>query len=65
MSKAQKNTNNLDKTITGLSRDIWLSITKVAELTGLHTDSIREACAERSGKYRGGCYIFRKDGKKY
>ena len=65
MSKAQKNTNNLDKTITGLSRNIWLSIAKVAELSGLHTDSIREACAERSGKYRGGCYIFRKDGKKY
>lgn len=65
MSKSQNKIEILDRPADDLSRDIWLSVTKVAELTGLHNDSIREACAERDGKYRGGSYIFHKVGRKY
>lgn len=50
---------------TDFARDIWLTVSEVSGLTGKHADSIREACAERGGKYRGGRYIYRKAGKPY
>lgn len=45
--------------------DQWLSVSEVSKLTGSHENSIREACLERGGKYRGGVYVFRKIGKRY
>jgi len=53
------------KTIAGFSGEIWLTVTEVSCLNGLNVATIREACAEREGSYRGGRYIFRKIGKRY
>ncbi|MDP2962255.1 MAG: transposase domain-containing protein [Sulfurimicrobium sp.] len=50
---------------TGFAPGLWLTVSEVSALTGSHENSIREACAERDGKYRGGRYTFRKAGKPY
>jgi len=61
---------NPDKTrdiASVLSRGVvWLSTSEVANLLGLkNRDSVREACHERQGSYRGGVYVFRKSGRNY
>ena len=54
------------KTIAGFAGDdVWLTVTEVSNLTGLNPATIREACSERKGSYRGGCYVYRKEGKRY
>jgi len=65
MSNINKTKNITDISITGFSEEIWLSVSVASNLTGKHEDSIREACSERGGSYRGGRYIFRKIGKRY
>jgi len=65
MSKNKKLEPTTSKPITGFAPGIWLTVCEVSALTGAHVNSIREACAERDGKYRGGRYIFRKAGKPY
>lgn len=55
-----------EKSIAGFpGDDIWLTVIDVSNLTGLHPATIREACSERNGSYRGGRYIYRKEGKRY
>lgn len=54
-----------EKAIAGFHDDIWLTVAEVSNLTGLNVATIRESCAERHGKYRGGTYVFRKQGKRY
>lgn len=39
--------------------EIWLNITKVAELQGVTHQAIRKSCKEREGGYKGGKYVFR------
>ena len=55
------------KTIAGFSGDnVWVTVTDVSNLTGLNPATIREACSERNGSYRGGGrYTYRKEGKRY
>lgn len=53
------------KPIAGFHDEIWLTVTEVSNLAGLNVATIRESCAERHGKYRGGTYVFRKHGKRY
>lgn len=65
MDNTHNTATEANATITGFARDIWLPVSEVSRLTGKHADSIREACAERGGKFRGGCYAFRKAGKLY
>lgn len=65
MINRKKTKNITDISITGFSEEIWLSVSVASNLTGKHEDSIREACSERGGSYRGGRYIFRKIGKRY
>ncbi|SEN35833.1 DNA-binding domain-containing protein [Nitrosomonas marina] len=65
MSNIKKSVKGENLENTGSDADFWLPVSAVSKLTGKHEDSIREACAERSGKYRGGSYIFRKQGKRY
>lgn len=55
-----------EKSIAGFSSDdVWLTVTDVSNLTGLNPATIREACSERNGSYRGGRYTYRKEGKRY
>lgn len=65
MDKLENSTENNNPANTGSEADNWLSVSDVSRLMGKHEDSIREACAERDGKYRGGTYVFRKQGKRY
>lgn len=69
MNCSDKEASTPKTTIAGFASesmgDIWLTVTRVSELTGLNPATIREACSDRSGKYRGGCYVFRKVGKPY
>ncbi|MDV6347322.1 DNA-binding domain-containing protein [Nitrosomonas sp. Is35] len=54
------------KTIAGFAgNNVWLTVTEVSNLTGLNPATIREACLERDGSYRGGRYTYRKEGKRY
>lgn len=65
MDNNQKSAPQQGEPITGFAPGIWLTVSEVSALTGAHANSIREACAERDGKYRGGRYTFRKVGKPY
>lgn len=53
------------KAIAGFDHEIWLTVTEVSNLNDLNVATIRESCAKRHGKYRGGTYVFRKQGKLY
>jgi putative transposase len=66
MSKTKLPKTLHGKTIAGFSGDdIWLTVTDVSNLTGLNPATIREACSDRNGNYRGGRYTYRKEGKRY
>ena len=66
MSKSKLPETLNGKTIAGFAGDnVWLTVTEVSNLTGLNPATIREACSERKGSYRGGCYFYRKEGKRY
>ena len=66
MSKSELTETLNGKTIAGFAGDnVWLIVTEVSNLTGLNPATIREACLERNGSYRGGRYTYRKEGKRY
>ncbi|MBV6447765.1 DNA-binding domain-containing protein [Nitrosomonas sp.] len=66
MSKSELTETLNGKTIAGFAGDnVWLTVTEVSNLTGLNPATIREACLERNGSYRGGRYTYRKEGKRY
>lgn len=67
MSKTGLSKTVLEKSTAGFSSDdIWLTVADVSNLTGLNPATIREACSERNGSYRGGGrYTYRKEGKRY
>jgi hypothetical protein len=66
MSKTELSKTLHGKTIAGFSGDdAWLTVTDISNLTGLNPATIREACSERNGSYRGGRYTYRKEGKRY
>lgn len=64
MTRLNSNTENNQICKFDLSQ-LWVSTTEVAKLTGKSEQSIRKACAQSNGKYRGGQYIFKKDGRNY
>lgn len=67
MSKSELPETLHVKTIAGFAGgDVWLTVTDISNLTGLNSATIREACSERKGSYRGGGrYVYRKEGKRY
>lgn len=51
--------------VTNELSQLWLPTNRIAELVEKSEQSIRKACVERNGKYRGGVYVFRKKGRNY
>lgn len=63
--KHEKPANNFPQVTPQDFAQVWLPLSTVTELLGKTAASIREACIERGGKYRGGVYVFHKIGKRY
>lgn len=65
MSNMQNTNPHALEPIDDLSQLTWLSTSEVSSLVEKSEQSIRKACANSNGSYRGGVYIFRKQGRNY
>lgn len=65
MSNLQKTNQKAKEPVEELSQLTWLSTSETSHLVEKSEQSIRKACANNNGSYRGGKYVFRKKSRNY